>query len=114
MINTIKKKLKNLFKQTAYSIFKIIYGEIKGIVNPNSDSRIIVDKVKLFGDNEYKIFSIDMGRIYTDTINDNTVDQTALGLAYNFNPNFRLVTEYVIDGVDGNEDQLHMAARYDF
>ncbi|WP_017222954.1 porin [Moritella dasanensis] len=50
----------------------------------------------------------------TDAINDNTVDQTALGLAYNFNPNFRLVTEYVIDGVDGNEDQLHMAARYDF
>jgi predicted porin len=50
----------------------------------------------------------------TDTINDNTVDQTALGLAYKFNGNFRLVTEYVIDGVDGNEDQLHMAARYDF
>ncbi|MDX2321122.1 MAG: porin [Moritella sp.] len=50
----------------------------------------------------------------TDTLNDNTVDQTALGLAYKFNPNFRLVAEYVIDGVDGNEDQLHMAARYDF
>lgn len=50
----------------------------------------------------------------TDTINDNTVDQTALGLAYKFNGNFRLVTEYVIDGVDGEEDQWHMAARYDF
>jgi len=50
----------------------------------------------------------------TDGFNDNTVDQTALGLAYKFNTNFRVVTEYVIDGVDGEEDQLHMAARYDF
>lgn len=50
----------------------------------------------------------------TDDINDNSVDQTAFGLAYQFNSNFRLVTEYVIDGVDGEEDQLHMAARYDF
>jgi len=50
----------------------------------------------------------------TDNVSDNTVDQTALGLAYMFNSNFRVVTEYVIDGVDGNEDQLHLAARYDF
>jgi predicted porin len=50
----------------------------------------------------------------TDNISDNTVDETALGLAYKFNSNFRVVTEYVIDGVDGKEDQLHMAARYDF
>jgi len=50
----------------------------------------------------------------TDNVSDNTVDQTALGLAYKFNSNFRVVTEYVIDGVDANEDQLHLAARYDF
>jgi len=50
----------------------------------------------------------------TDSFSDNTVDQAALGLAYKFNSNFRVVTEYVIDGVDGNEDQLHVAARYDF
>ncbi|WP_392340965.1 porin [Moritella marina] len=50
----------------------------------------------------------------TDSFNDNTVDQTALGFAYKFNSNFRLVTEYVIDGVDGEENQWHMAARYDF
>tara|TARA_B100001093_G_scaffold464699_1_gene481783 strand:- start:56 stop:817 length:762 start_codon:yes stop_codon:yes gene_type:complete len=73
LINTIKKKLKNLFKQTAYSIFKIIYGEIKGISNSNNDSRVGVDKVKLFDDNEYKIFSIQKGRIYTDTINDTAI-----------------------------------------
>ncbi len=50
----------------------------------------------------------------TDNVSDNTVDQAAFGFAYKFNSNFRLVTEYVIDGVDGNEDQWHMAARYDF
>lgn len=50
----------------------------------------------------------------TDNISDNTVDQAAFGFAYKFNSNFRLVTEYVIDGVDDNEDQWHMAARYDF
>jgi len=48
----------------------------------------------------------------TDHVSGNTVDDTALGLAYQFNSNFRLVTEYVI--VDGDEDQLNMAARYDF
>lgn len=50
----------------------------------------------------------------TDTISDNTVDQAAVGLAYKFNSNFRVVTEYVIEGVDAKEDQWHMAARYDF
>ena len=50
----------------------------------------------------------------TDNISDNSVDETAFGLAYKFNSNFRVVTEYVIDGVDGKEDQWHMAARYDF
>ncbi|QUM81838.1 porin [Moritella sp. 5] len=50
----------------------------------------------------------------TDNISKNTVDETAFGLAYKFNPNFRVVTEYAILGVDGDEDQLHVAARYDF
>ncbi|SQD78392.1 porin [Moritella yayanosii] len=50
----------------------------------------------------------------TDSFNDNTVDQAALGLAYKFNSNFRVVTEYVILDVADDEDQWHMAARYDF
>ncbi|MFT7682004.1 MAG: putative porin [Moritella dasanensis] len=57
----------------------------------------------------------------TDDINDNSVDQTAFGLAYQFNKNFRLVTEYVIidepildNATVEAEDQWHMAARYDF
>ncbi|PKH07726.1 porin [Moritella sp. Urea-trap-13] len=57
----------------------------------------------------------------TDNISENSVDQTALGLAYQFNKNFRLVTEYVIidepildNAIVKTEDQWHMAARYDF
>lgn len=50
---------------------------------------------------------------------EDQIDQAAFGLAYKFNSNFRVVTEYVIlDDIDNNlkddENQWHMAARYDF
>lgn len=50
----------------------------------------------------------------TDNVSSNTVDENAFGLAYKFNKNFRVVTEYAIMDVTGKEDQWHTAMRYDF
>ncbi|MFT6984748.1 MAG: putative porin [Psychromonas sp.] len=45
---------------------------------------------------------------------DYAVEQFTFGGAYKFNKNFRIVSEYVADQVEGNEDALTFAARYDF
>ena len=49
-----------------------------------------------------------------DGQDDNTVEHFTVGAAYKFNKKFRLVAEYKADQVDGNEDAMTFAARYDF
>ena len=66
----IKKKLQFVFKQLAYQILFWLNGKIQGIIKPSNDSRIIIKKVNLDENLFYNIFSINSGRLYTDTIND--------------------------------------------
>jgi len=70
---TIIKKLQNLFKQTGYSFYKIIYGNIKGLIYPENDIRIKEDKVKVSDNVSYRVFTVRQGRIYTDTVNNQAV-----------------------------------------
>ena len=66
----IKKKLQFVFKQLAYQIFFVLNGKIKGIIRASNDSRITIKKANLGENLFYNIFTINLGRLYTDTIND--------------------------------------------
>ena len=70
MTNSIKKKLILRFKVIGYSLWTIIYGKIKGVIDSENHDSIKVVKSLLNKDISYKIFKIKNCRIYTDTIND--------------------------------------------
>ena len=70
MKKIIIKKLKQLFKQAGYSLYKIIYGRVKGIISSESDTRIKEKKVQFSKNFSYRIFNTHKARLYTDTINN--------------------------------------------
>lgn len=80
-MKNIKKKLQNLFKSFIYKIFFLFYGKIKGKIKPENDERIKIEKIKK-GNLEYKIFSIDEGRLYTDRVHDTAI----------------IIDDYIIEG----------------
>ncbi|WP_198436978.1 porin [Moritella sp. F3] len=43
-----------------------------------------------------------------------SVDDLVFGVRYDFNKSLRTVAEYRINGVDGKDDDFHLAARYSF
>ena len=66
----IKKKLQFAFKYLSYQTLSIINGKIKGIIKPSNDPRITIKKVNLSENLFYNIYSVNTGRLYTDTISD--------------------------------------------
>ena len=72
-LKNIKKKSKNIFKVFFYKIFTLFYGNIKGKIKPNDDSRIKTEIVKKENSIEYKIFKVQGGRLYTDRIHDTAI-----------------------------------------
>ena len=75
MIHTTKKKLQLLFKKFSYELFKLFYAEVNKFekVENNRNSKITISKIN--NDYNYKVFTIDNVRMYTDTINDCAVIQ---------------------------------------
>ena len=69
----IKKKLQNAFKIFFYKAFVLLYGEIKGKINFEKDSRIKTETVKKGNNLKYRIYKIKNGRLYTDTIHDTAI-----------------------------------------
>ena len=65
----IKKKIQNIYKNIVYSIFKIFYGDIKGITKPDKTKGEIVDVV-IDQKYRYKLYVCKKARMYTDTIHD--------------------------------------------
>lgn len=70
MINSIKKKLQNIFKSIGYSIWFLVHGRIQGVIGSNKHKFIEVINSKLDNEHSYNIFKINNGRIYTDTVHD--------------------------------------------
>ncbi len=70
MTNSIKKKLQSITKYIGYSIFSFFFGRINGVINSDNHDLIDILKTSFDKNNSYKIFKINKGRIYTDTIND--------------------------------------------
>jgi len=69
-LNNIKKRLQGFFKAFTYKIYSLFHGDIKGKILANQDSRIKIDKVVKEKKINYKIFKVNNGRLYTDTIHD--------------------------------------------
>jgi len=65
----ITKKLKLLFKYVGYSLYKIIYGDIKEIIYSSESKKIKVEKIKFSDIFIYRIFTVSKCRLYNDTIN---------------------------------------------
>ena len=73
MIHTTKK-LQLLFKKFGYKLFKLFYTEVNKLENENnSNSKITLSKID--DEYNYKVFTINNARVYTDTINDFAVIQ---------------------------------------
>ena len=70
MINSIKKKLLNILKSIGYSIWFLLHGRIKGVIESNKHKFIEVINSKLDDKYSYNIFKIKNSRIYTDTVTD--------------------------------------------
>ena len=73
MVTINKKFFQNIFKTITYSLFKILYKNIEKVVDQKNNKQIKVSNIKKNANFEYKIYTIDKGRLYTDRINDTAV-----------------------------------------
>ena len=69
----IKKILQNSFKFFFYKAFALIYGDIKGKINPEKDSRIKIETIEKENNLKYRIYKIKDGRLYTDRVHDTAI-----------------------------------------
>ena len=70
MTNSIKKRLLTITKSIGYSIWFLLYGKIKSVIDSSNHNSIDILKAFVEKDYSYKIFSIRNCRIYTDTVTD--------------------------------------------
>ena len=64
--------LKNLYKFTVQTIFKLIYGEIRVASNIEIDQSLIVNKIKI-DEISYNIFKIKKSRLFTTSVHDQSI-----------------------------------------
>ena len=68
-----KKSFQKFFKFISYSLFKILYGSVEGIIDPNNNDEIEIKFVKKNGEINYNVYKVKNGRLYTDRINDTAI-----------------------------------------
>ena len=68
-----KKSFQKFFKFISYSLFKILYGSVEGIIDPNNNDEIEIKFVKKNGQINYNVYKVKNGRLYTDRINDTAI-----------------------------------------
>ena len=66
----IKKYLQNIFKKISYRIFSIAHGRITNSIKISENIKIKTKSIIKDNKINYKIYSIDGGRLYTDRIHD--------------------------------------------
>ena len=72
MIKSIKKLGKVLFQNLGHQFFFLLYGKINGITKPDKEKKITI-KISNLDNHNYKVYQVEGGRLYTDTINDTAV-----------------------------------------
>jgi capsular polysaccharide biosynthesis protein len=68
-----KKSFQKFFKFIFYSLFKILYGSVEGIIDPNNNDEIEIKFVKKNGKINYNVYKVKNGRLYTDRIHDTAI-----------------------------------------
>ena len=66
----IKKYLQKIFKNISYGFFIKIYGAIDDFIESDKDNRIKVKLINIDEEQNYKVYKISNGRLYTDRIHD--------------------------------------------
>ena len=72
LIKNFKKKIQYYFKRFFQLFFIKIYGKIDETILPNKSEKIDIKKIKLNNQN-YNIYVIKNGRLYTDRVNDTAI-----------------------------------------
>ena len=72
MIKSIKKLGKVLFQNLGHQFFFLLYGKINGITKPDKEKKITI-KISNLDNHNYKVYQVEGGRLYTDTINDTAI-----------------------------------------
>jgi capsular polysaccharide biosynthesis protein len=70
-LKKFKKKLQNIFKKVLYSVFKIFYGSIYGVISKKIE-KLNISSVAL-ENRTYLIYEAKKARLYTDTIHDTAI-----------------------------------------
>jgi len=68
-----KKSFQKFFKFVSYNLFKILYGSVEGIIDPNNNDEIEIKFVKKNGKINYNVYKVKNGRLYTDRIHDTAI-----------------------------------------
>ena len=68
-----KKSFQKFFKFISYSLFKILYGNVEGVIDPNNNDEIEIKFVKKNGEINYNVYKVKNGRLYTDRIHDTAI-----------------------------------------
>jgi capsular polysaccharide biosynthesis protein len=88
MVKNINKKIQTIVKKIFQIIFILIYGRIKSILNPINSDKVTIKEVNK-ENHIYKIYIVNKGRLYTDTIDDTAViidNQILDGPSYQLRP----------------------------
>ena len=88
MIKIIKKLGKILFQNLGHQLFFFLYGRINGISETNKEKKLSV-RTSYLDNHNYKVYQVECGRLYTDTINDTAViidNKIVEGPSFQFRP----------------------------
>jgi len=88
LIKNIKKLGKVLFQIIGYQLFFFLYGKINGISESNKEKKISI-RMSYLDNHNYKVYQVDDGRLYTDTINDTAIiidNKIVEGPSFQFRP----------------------------
>jgi len=88
LIKIIKKIGQVLFQSLGHQLFFLVYGKIEGIIDNSKEKKLLLKTSKL-DDHSYKVYQVDGGRLYTDTINDTAIiinNKIVEGPSFQFRP----------------------------
>ena len=68
-----KKSAQDIFKTIFQNFFKLVHGNIEGVIKLNENKEIEIFPIKKNENKLYNVFKVKNGRLYTDRINDTAI-----------------------------------------
>lgn len=91
-----------MIKLIRYKFFKIIYGEITTVLDPNKSKNIFLKKILFEEKKNYNFYNIRNGRIFSDTVNDtayilNSCLIKNISFQYRMKKNLQIINGNILD-----------------